>query len=472
MSPTIFFDFSLPNATTWFYFSVILVVALFFKFDRVLSIRNWDLLSLYILVPGLLLIQEGHEHRQVARLYKATVQKVQGLPITAFGSLMTAGLFGKPIERNEQAAQDFLWWGYTILMVGSAYWMVRCIFDLTLARKPLLPPNLNTAGLAWFAVTVYVALGVVAAKRPPPTEGQIGPPSTVLQEAQTRAEEFVRQAGGETDPDVIRWRVERVIAGACHFFVLVALVLVGYRHFGDAALGMAAAMSYLLLPYLSFYMTQIHHVLPAAFLLWAVVGYRRPRVAGAMVGIAAGGFGFPLVVAPVWASFYRSRGLARFLIAFAIAFGCSLALAGLVLWLNGQFNLKIPTTIGMPQLSKWRTPEAEGFWTGVRWAYRIPVFVATIAFVIITAFWPTPKDLGQVLALSSAHLLAVQLWYADRGGVYVLWYLPMLLLMIFRPSLSERFPPALGSSAGETVPAQTTGSWALIRYFRPPISGV
>ena len=53
---SIFFDINLPNAATWFYFSGLLAVALFFKFKRLLSMRNWDVLSLYVLVPGLLLL--------------------------------------------------------------------------------------------------------------------------------------------------------------------------------------------------------------------------------------------------------------------------------------------------------------------------------------------------------------------------------------------------------------------------------
>src|SRR5438132_14245155 len=56
---SIFYDFNLPNATTWFYFSLLLAVALFFKFSRLLSVRNWDVLALFLLVPGLLLLQEA-----------------------------------------------------------------------------------------------------------------------------------------------------------------------------------------------------------------------------------------------------------------------------------------------------------------------------------------------------------------------------------------------------------------------------
>jgi hypothetical protein len=34
----------------------------------------------------------------------------------------------------------------------------------------------------------------------------------------------------------------------------------------------------------------------------------------------------------------------------------------------------------------------------------------------------------------------LQFWYADQGGVYVLWYLPLLLMLVFRPNLRERRP--------------------------------
>src|SRR5262252_8865431 len=61
MSPlgSIFYEFNLPNATTWFYFALLLAVALFFKFSRLLSVRNLDIVTVFLLVPGLLLLQEA-----------------------------------------------------------------------------------------------------------------------------------------------------------------------------------------------------------------------------------------------------------------------------------------------------------------------------------------------------------------------------------------------------------------------------
>src|SRR5215831_7155277 len=77
---SIFLEITLPNATTWFYFSLLLAIALFFKFSRVLSLRNWDILSLFLLVPGLLLLQEGREQKHEAQQWQASALTLQIVP--------------------------------------------------------------------------------------------------------------------------------------------------------------------------------------------------------------------------------------------------------------------------------------------------------------------------------------------------------------------------------------------------------
>ena len=42
---------------------------------------------------------------------------------------------------------------------------------------------------------------------------------------------------------------------------------------------------------------------------------------------------------------------------------------------------------------------------------------------------------------SVALVLGVQFWYGDRGGSYIHWDLPLLLMMIFRPNLTAARPP-------------------------------
>ena len=93
----------------------------------------------------------------------------------------------------------------------------------------------------------------------------------------------------------------------------------------------------------------------------------------------------------------------------------------------------------------WKVPDTESFWTGIHSAYRIPVFVAYVVFLLATPVWPWPKNLAHVLALSTATIIGIQFWFADQGGVYVLWYLPLLVLLAFRPNLAERRAPEINS---------------------------
>src|SRR5437868_15527877 len=106
---SVFLDFNLPKATTWFYFSALLAVALFFKFSRFLSVRNWDVVALFLLVPGLLLLLE-------------------------------------PGPKT---------FGYVWLFAGSAYFLARCLLDLALVQRPALAPNLTLGGLAWMAGALF-----------------------------------------------------------------------------------------------------------------------------------------------------------------------------------------------------------------------------------------------------------------------------------------------------------------------------
>jgi hypothetical protein len=447
MPRSIFLDFVLPNATTWFYLSALLAVALFFQFHRLLSLRNWDLMTLFMLVPGLLVLQE-----------------VSQLPPSAVRGGVGA---------------DRLWIGYLWLLGGSFYFFVRCVVDLALVRRPALHPNLSKAGLAWLAGTLFVCLGGVALRRQAEPEPQVGKGSAALEEAQKRATDLVTQtvAGvalpgwGPDRPDTKFW-VERGFVGVCHLAVFVALILIGTLHFQDARAGLAAAVLYLLLPYIAFFVTQIHHVWPTALLLWAIVFYRRPVVAGALVGAATGSLFFPAVTLPVWISFYWKRGARAFLGAVAVTAGISLILTLLLLWWDGRLALAWET-LRQPDWLPWHVQEhAESFWKGVHWAYRIPVFVVYVFFVAVTGVWPGEKNLGHLLALVAAVLLGIQFWYADKGGVYILWYLPILLLMIFRPNLSDRRPPVPATEDDFVVRmVRTLRGWVRWLRRRPRLMG-
>ena len=46
---------------TWLYLSFVLILAVYFKFSRLWSLRNLDLLLLLMISPGLLMLRSGEE---------------------------------------------------------------------------------------------------------------------------------------------------------------------------------------------------------------------------------------------------------------------------------------------------------------------------------------------------------------------------------------------------------------------------
>lgn len=414
MWASIFFEFNLPNAASWFYFSLFLTIGLFFKFNRILSVRNADLLALFALVPGFLLLQEGH-----------------------------AKPVGSP-NRDSLVLAGYIW-----LLGGSGYWLVRCLVDLSLVRRPVLTPNLNFAGLAWLTAALFVCLIAVAVRRDPAETDQIGKASTVLNKVQDGARAVVTTGTGSERAAEVEFWVTRGAALVCHLAILVGLYWVGATIFRDTSSGMAAAALYVLVPYTAYHTVQVYHLWPAALVLWAVAAWRRPVISGSLMGVAAGTAFFPLLLAPIWLNFYRGRGAGRFLKAFLIAAGSSLGIAGILLLIDGKLAESVNFALTLSDWQPWRIPQTESIWIGAHWAYRMPVFIAYIGLLVLTAFWPAPKNLAQLIAQSACLLLGVQFWLADQGGVFVLWYLPLLILMIFRPNLSGEFPPEVAETPQE-----------------------
>ena len=337
----------------------------------------------------------------------------------------------------------WIWIGYLWLFVGSLYFFCRCLFDLMIVQRPALAPNLQIGGLVWLAATLLICMLAVAYRQ---AERHIdlglgnGHSHQPIASLDTPGQPvFAVAVLWDAWP---AWAVA-ALAFAGHIVIIVLLVLIGWRHFQDVASGMAAATFYLLLPYTGFYVGQLHHVLPMALFLGAVLAYRYPTLAGCILGLATGATYFPVFTLPLWLSFYRGRGIGRFLVAYLIVLAAFLGNMYLTLSASDEWNKCVQNAMEYAAWQPWMIPNTESFWTGVHWAYRIPVFLAFLAFIAGTMFWPTPKNLAHVIALTTAIFISLQWWFADQGGAYVLWYLPLLLLLFFRPNMQDRVPPNL-----------------------------
>jgi hypothetical protein len=303
--------------------------------------------------------------------------------------------------------------------------------------------------MAWLGAALFLCVTVVAVRRMPDSPQQVGRGPVALTKVTDGATAVVGIQSGTANWDeaTTTFWIERTAAVALHLSVVAGLFLIGASIFRDQVAGVAMSVLYLLLPVTSYHVSQIHHVWPAAIILWAIYCYRRPARAGAWLGVAAGSAFFPFLLFPLWLGFYRGRGATRFATGFAVASGISLALTAFVLLVSGELREELNLTLSLSDWQPWRAPKTEGLWQGTHWAYRLPVFIAYMAFIVLTMFWPTPRNLAQVIAQSAAVVIAVQFWYADQGGVYMLWYLPLVLLMVFRPNLADVRPASLDAQA-------------------------
>ena len=340
-------EFALPNAATWFYFSLLLGLAVFFRFDRILSLRNWDVITLYLFVPGLLFLIEAH------------------------AQLLAEPPKGGDFEREKTSGERLLQIGYIWLIVWSVYFFLRALFDLGLEKRPALTPNLNLPGLVWLAVALPVTLGVVAVRRVPDAPQQVGRDPVALTKVKEGATAVVAvpDAGGGS----ARLWAERCVAIALHLAVVVALALIGSTHFRDPLTGMGMVGLYLMLPMTAYHFAQVHHVWPTVFLLWAVYAFRRPALAGALIGVAAGTVFFPFLLFPLWFGFYRERGAGRFALAFLLTSGLGLGLTAAILLWSGELRQYWNVALSLSDWQAWKAPTTEGIWTGSHWAYRARV---------------------------------------------------------------------------------------------------
>lgn len=418
---TILYRWHLELAT-WVYLSSILAIAIYFKFNRFWSVRNLDLMLLVALAPGLLLVQDGAD--------------------------------GGPAELT----------GYVWLFVVGGLFLLRLLIDPSMVRRPLLEPNLSTGGLTFLGTCLLVFLMInVLSKNPteldlegvrrfeqlaageavtdPEWLARYGPGYPLLHALPSLSTKAMINLDASLPEEAARLQAQiattKTTAILAHLAVVMGMVLAGVLHFDNIRTGIAAATLYLMLPYTAAMTGYVSHVLPAALLTWALVAYRRPMIAGALLGLATGVIYFPLFLLPLWLGFYWRRGVARFAIGYAITLGLVIgSLAFTSRDLSG-FLAQVKLMSGWTALTLDGTA---GFWliTDVAWPYRIPVMVAFLAMAAGMAVWPSPKNLGTLISCSAAVMLGTQFWHPHQGGLYMAWYLPALVLTVFRPNLEDR----------------------------------
>jgi hypothetical protein len=341
--------------------------------------------------------------------------------------------------------------GFLYLFAIEFLILVRLIIDPLMVRRPRLDPNLTIGGLTFIGISLFVFIMANVVSSNAKTQVSQGPAlgpgyslMNMLPAIPTRPIEEIAIANFRGSASMARTienqnrlaGVAKIMAILAHLAIVSGIVLISNKHFGNLRAGMGCATLYLLLPYTAQMTGRVDHVLPAALLLWAVMVYRRPMLAGLFLGLAGGLVYYPLFLLPLWISFYWLRGLRQFLIGVV----SMLAVLMLLLSLDNSQSLvgHLQQMFGIMNPLK-PISDLRGFWAlGWQPIWRLPVIVGFVILSIFFAIWPAQKNLGTLLSASAAVMVAAQFWHGYGGGLYIAWFLPILLLTVFRPNLQDR----------------------------------
>ena len=396
--------------------------------------RNLDLLFLILLGPGLLCIEHA--------------------------------VRGQASELTER-------FGYIWLFSVNGLLLLRMLLDSSMVRRPMLEPNMTIGGLNFLMLSllVFLTANVIT-----------GEPSETDLYAVQRAEHLSQREASDLELDTIDTHgpgfsflflmphistraliadadmeseevsvgmsrvsagnviTTRVMAIISQMMIVTAILLIAHRHFDNTLLGIAAATLYLLLPYTALWTGNVTHTLPAALILWAILLYRYPFFSGIFLGLSCGAIYYPYALIPLWVSYYWKRGMYRFL------FGIGITLLVLVTTLVFTSTDVIMFFARVQQMFGLRLPEMDRlsgvweFWNG--W-YRVPILAAFAGFSLSYLMWPVQKNLATLMSGSAALMIGVQFWHAHSGGLALAWYLPLFLLIAFRPNLEDRIATAV-----------------------------
>lgn len=429
----ILFKYQQVAPTTWAYLSSLLTIALYFKFSRFWSVRNLDLVSLMLLAPGLLLVQWGLDHDSE---------------------------HAKMVEHI----------GYIWLFAVNGCLLLRLLLDAAMVRRPLLEPNLSVGGLTFLGISLFVFLmGNVITGKPSVSDLEVSVRAEQLQNREAAEDEIdtLRTHGpgfpliyllphisthsllGKEAEDVqsvanegqLSFNLANVITAQLmailsQLLIVLGMMLIGLRHFDNVRAGIAAATLYLLLPYTAMWTGAVTHALPAALLVWAVLLYRRPFLSGAMLGLAFGTIYYPLYLLPLWLSFYWQKGVLRFLLGFLVMVA---VLVVTLAFTSSDMPMFLSSLKQMFGLQFPVDKDLRGAWQFWNTVYRYPIIAAFIGLSFSFVIWPPQKNLATLMSCSAALMLGTQFWHAHSGGgVALAWYLPLLLMTVFRPNLEDR----------------------------------
>ncbi|HEY1597025.1 MAG TPA: glycosyltransferase 87 family protein [Thermoleophilaceae bacterium] len=236
---------------------------------------------------------------------------------------------------------------------------------------------------------------------------------------------------------------------AFDLLTLLGLVLLGRRLRAGpqgTRLGLALAWAFAAFPFTLFgLMESTNDGLIAMLLVWMLVVFSSPAARGALVGAAAAAKFFPGALLPLVAFGPGERDRRK--VAASLAVGAGIFVFAVWMYLPaGGLRAFWNCTLGYqltrpPDFSLW------ALHSGIGWTKTVLEALA-IGLAVVVSFVPRRRSLIQAAALAAAVTIALQLPAGHWFYLYIVWFMPLVLVALFGAYLSEDEPDGGELQAG------------------------
>jgi len=178
------FAYQQIDSTIWAFASSLLMISLFFKFNRFWSVRNFDLLLIILLAPSLIMVHKGltmsslpATNEQASAILASHTGNTSPAPQTISKSTASPAAWQSESTTAPEPSEDFQAGvdlqrrGFVGLFIVGAIYLIRMLLDPLLVRRPLLDPNLSLGGLIFLGICLmFLLFANIVNSKPTPEE--------------------------------------------------------------------------------------------------------------------------------------------------------------------------------------------------------------------------------------------------------------------------------------------------------------
>ncbi len=216
------------------------------------------------------------------------------------------------------------------------------------------------------------------------------------------------------------------------------LLLLGRRLRGGRAgteLGVALAFAWAAYPYSLYVMnSNSNDSLVAALLVFTLLVAARPATRGLLLALASATKFAPIALAPLFAGYESGATKRRYagVLVFAVAMLLTLAVVSAPLVASSGLEKFWDRTVGF-QLGRGSPFSIWGQYSSLEWLQTV-CKVAAAGLALAVAFVPRRKSPVVLATLGAAVLIALQLTLTHWFYLYIVWWLPFVLVALLAPN--------------------------------------